>query len=914
MIQKIVIALFIGCAATAFLMQDDPWIKESIGSRFRKEFEKSGKCVMSGTVDSVNLFAPHIIFSDVTVGPSDGTDSWQWQAGFYKISFSWLHLLCFGSIDMHIELDDFHAHSMMSNNMPTVSEHMNALMYAPMGDIVMFIKAIQFRRASVALEDPTTKTAIDLTWHSDAKKLDNIFKSHIYIDDGSIARDGITYINQFQGSLLVDSFSGNDQYDLLVRTNSSMEMPHLMSGLQTCYISGIWDRDHGSFTMKNGDTSLLIDPITISAESNGLTVQAQASILLEYLWKLINNKEPEVTINGAARCHITGLINNGLDSAHGEIVVDNPQYGSLNVATKAKLTFTKQAEQWNGECTLSGQSEGQLDGLWHWHEGTQSGSFKGTNSSSIPVPLAQQWQIKEGKGALSLTVEQAGSQVVGAYQGTLQHRQLDDECVQCDGSFTFDNGTFSLIGSVNDVSYHLDGNIDKHVHIQSCSCIDSHGQQLLTMQNDKDDPALLHGSIRMPLMQKITRSSFGYEMQGEGVINVDVAMEDMVKVSIGLDHGTIRLPHTYNFVNDCKATLTLDADTQRVIVEELHCGMHRGSVDCDRAVILFDAVGNITFVYAPLVLKSCLFNFSKDLFMLVSGRALFIKKEDQKPLLKCNVIVEHAQMKENIFSQALQQNMFKMTNTLFGIPASDVDCEISVQSQAPIFVKTPFLETYAKVNLYAQHELLAPSISGSIELTSGTMSFPYKPLHITRGFLYFVPQQATDPIVELVAKNNIKKYNITMNISGSVSNPHIMFESSPPLSEEQIISLLLLGSQEESLNAIMPALIMQNITNLVFGNDQSSLNLDRYFKSLLQPLKRVHVMPSFNDQTGRGGLRGIIEVDVNDHWRVLAEKNFNLSEDTRLELEYLVSDEMSVRAIRDERRDIGGEVEMRWKF
>ena len=74
------------------------------------------------------------------------------------------------------------------------------------------------------------------------------------------------------------------------------------------------------------------------------------------------------------------------------------------------------------------------------------------------------------------------------------------------------------------------------------------------------------------------------------------------------------------------------------------------------------------------------------------------------------------------------------------------------------------------------------------------------------------------------------------------------------------------------------------------------------------------MVPSFSDQTGRGGLRGAIEIDVNDRWRALIQKNFSLTEDTRLEVEYLVSDEISVRGVANERRDVGAEVEMRWKF
>ena len=39
----------------------------------------------------------------------------------------------------------------------------------------------------------------------------------------------------------------------------------------------------------------------------------------------------------------------------------------------------------------------------------------------------------------------------------------------------------------------------------------------------------------------------------------------------------------------------------------------------------------------------------------------------------------------------------------------------------------------------------------------------------------------------------------------------------------------------------------------------------------------------------------------------MIQKNFSLTEDTKFELEFLLSDDITLR-------DIGGEVEMRWKF
>jgi hypothetical protein len=208
----------------------------------------------------------------------------------------------------------------------------------------------------------------------------------------------------------------------------------------------------------------------------------------------------------------------------------------------------------------------------------------------------------------------------------------------------------------------------------------------------------------------------------------------------------------------------------------------------------------------------------------------------------------------------------------------------------------------------------APEVAGTIELLQGALKFPYKPLTIVQGKIYVVPQQLYDPLIELTAKNKIKKYNITMNITGSLQDSHVAFESSPSLTEEQIISLLLTGAQENSLNILMPALIMQNMRPVIFGPAQSESKLNSYFKSLLKPLSRVRIVPRFSDETGRGGLRGAIEIEVNDQLSATIEKNFSLTEDVKLEVDYLLSDDVSLRGLQDERGDLGAEMEVRWKF
>jgi len=193
-----------------------------------------------------------------------------------------------------------------------------------------------------------------------------------------------------------------------------------------------------------------------------------------------------------------------------------------------------------------------------------------------------------------------------------------------------------------------------------------------------------------------------------------------------------------------------------------------------------------------------------------------------------------------------------------------------------------------------------------------SLLFPYKPLHINKGSVTFLSEQPLNPVVELIAKNNIKQHNVALHVTGSLHDHLVLLESTPPLTEEQIVGLLLAGSHEEALSSVIPALLVQNIANLIFSSHQSRV-LERYFKPWMKHIN-VQLVPRLSEQSGRGGLRGAIEIDVNERWRALIEKNFSLTEDTRFELEYILSDDVRLRVIRDERCDVGGEVEMKWKF
>ena len=359
--------------------------------------------------------------------------------------------------------------------------------------------------------------------------------------------------------------------------------------------------------------------------------------------------------------------------------------------------------------------------------------------------------------------------------------------------------------------------------------------------------------------------------------------------------------------------VSLDPVRRALMINYAHVQLYEGSVLSRCATALFDDSWQLCYVQVPLVVDNCLFNVRKDLFGVVSGNLLVTKHADELPHVDGTVLLDKTQLTEKLFSGVLHDAASMPTQGLSTPSSLDATCDLKLATYNPIRVNTPFLDAEARMNMHIQGHVVEPSIAGTVSFGSGTLIFPYRPLNIIKANITLSPGAMTDPLIEIVAKNRIKKYMISLHVAGSLQNHQIVLSSNPPLSNEQIIGLLLIGSEEESLGNMVPALVMQNIKPLIFKSNKTKF-LEKYFNVILKPLQYIHFVPSFGDQSGRGGLRGKIEIDLNDRWRAMIQNNFNLSEDTRFEVEYMLSDDVSLKAGRDEHRDVTAEIEMRWKF
>jgi len=540
----------------------------------------------------------------------------------------------------------------------------------------------------------------------------------------------------------------------------------------------------------------------------------------------------------------------------------------------------------------------------------KSGVF--TVQNTTPLLFPYQLKIPTKKLNLTMTLH-ADKAISGEY--TAQYIQKKD---------TLKSSEHELKGIVHWTDQHLiiQGNSDifhydflaaakPYWHLEYCDChLDK--EQVIHLKAENND--IFHGKIGYHLLRLLLHST-GWHVPGEGILHVRGSLNtDRLKLAMNMKEGNIRLPYTYNLLQDFQGNFQYSFNSRSFSIDHARIKLHKGHIAASHIIGSLDQEYRIQHIRAPLLLHNCFFSRKKDFFALFSGAFNITYTTPAQLHITGFALLDRSHIQSNILSEEFQKEIFGGTTSPCNQPSTNINFNINLLTKSPLQVKTSFLDASAHVNITMKGSMNEPAMSGNIDIIQGSFQFPYKPLFIKRGKIYFLPQQLYDPIIEVVAENTLRKYTIRMNLDGSAKNRKIVFTANPPLLEEQIIGLLLGGTEDGSLSLAMPHSVMNTLEDLLFGPAHTRSKVQRTLQNLLNPFKSIRIVPSFSDQTGRGGQRGSLAIEVNDRLRANIEQNFSLPEDTKIEVEYALSDDMRIRGVKDERGDLGGEFEGRWKF
>lgn len=900
---KIIFALALGFYGTLLYVQHDQGFINFVHAQLKEQLYKRLQVNFEGTVKSINFLRAQVVIENVVCAPVDTTEHWSFRVEACSVNFSWFLLWYTKKFYININCKKLHAKSGIINNSLTLLESIKKMFYSSQESLPIILQSITLQQAKIKVDDPFF-AGTWVTCNGQCNAVADLFKIRFYVTDASVVLGHRLLLSKvlgsFQGAIHVDH-----KAQFQINTDLTMQLEGLEGSNKDIRCEATWTEHELFCKAFNQDQSFQISPLIVTWHDQMLC-KAHVAIPANYFLNFFDFKELSKDLKGTC---LIDFVSSSIDTISGQLVGKDLRYAGYTFE-KVILSFVKDKSLIRG--LLEAHDRGGLfSGPWSFNLLTKRSEINLTNHTNWPLGFSTVWELPAYKGSFSCKYDhEARSAKFDAT--TIIHNLKTDVSIPFAAKGLYNtSGLLEVDGTVDVYNYSSKLQLFpffKPLHISFSNTVNT---QLLSWELQSPEHEIIEADISYELVQKILQHYFEYNVSGQGSFHITGTYKDSVfKTHLETHNSTIELPETYNFISGITGNCLVDMANRTVRFEDFLIKLHKGLVGFAKGRIDYDDTYKLTFMHIPVTFKKCFLNW-KDIFLAVtSGSCLLQKKGSDPYLVEGLLILERGQLKENPFSVTGQQavtNSFLPT-TLFDPEKVKITC--TVTTEKPLHIKTPQIESRAVIDLTVENFERNFQFSGKLRLLGGQIYFPYKPLYITRAEVKFLPTQTLDdPFVQLLAQGTLKRYGVTLLVSGTLQDPHITVSSVPALSEEQIISLLFTGALDESLNVLVPTLVMRNIESFIFGTAHN-----RIADTWLSPLKNIRFVPSFIDQTGRGGFRGAIEVDVNEQLHAKLQKNFSLSEDTRIEFEYLASDEISFKAIKDERSDLGAEVEMRFKF
>lgn len=152
-----------------------------------------------------------------------------------------------------------------------------------------------------------------------------------------------------------------------------------------------------------------------------------------------------------------------------------------------------------------------------------------------------------------------------------------------------------------------------------------------------------------------------------------------------------------------------------------------------------------------------------------------------------------AQTKQNIY---LPQNLKEKI-------ASPLELDLQLQFQKPLQIKNNLMEAQATGALNIKGSPTQPILLGQLKALKGSyLFFKDKPFEVQSASIQFQNPTEINPDLFITAQTRIEEYDVSLLVQGSSKEPNIRLSSQPPLSENDLTSLLALGVTSSKLQTV----------------------------------------------------------------------------------------------------------------
>jgi translocation and assembly module TamB len=246
--------------------------------------------------------------------------------------------------------------------------------------------------------------------------------------------------------------------------------------------------------------------------------------------------------------------------------------------------------------------------------------------------------------------------------------------------------------------------------------------------------------------------------------------------------------------------------------------------------------------------------------------------------------------------------------------------DIEAVSTPDARMQWPGAELEAEASLRVRGTWEHPIILGHIHVLSGDLLFHGNRYKVARGDINFANPFRLDPVVNVEATTTIQQYEITLNFTGPASKLTLAYRSDPPLPGNDIVTLLALGqtsaegtsrssgTSQSSTSAGASALLSEAVSSQVGGRLEKLFGITNF---------RVDPALTTIGSTGsnqNAAARVTVQQQVTRNMTITYVSNVGSTQEQVIQVEYNVSRNVSIVALRDYNGTFGIDIKIKKRF
>ena len=249
-------------------------------------------------------------------------------------------------------------------------------------------------------------------------------------------------------------------------------------------------------------------------------------------------------------------------------------------------------------------------------------------------------------------------------------------------------------------------------------------------------------------------------------------------------------------------------------------------------------------------------------------------------------------------------------------PTNNLHLDVHVVSTPALQVETSLARISGDVDLHIRGTAARPAVLGRVDILEGDVNFAGTKYHIERGDVVFSNPVTITPVLDMEATADVRDYDITLGLHGSLDRLSMTYRSDPPLPTGDIIALLALGrTREESINQATVAYtqsqptLTESASNALLGQALNATVSSRVQK--LFGVSRIKIDPSVGGPENAANARMTIEQQVSNKVTLTYITNLAQSAQEVIQVEYNINREVSIIGVRDQNGVVGFDVRIR---